>query len=164
MRQRYWLFLVSVLLFVGGIGFIIAAERTRRTTVVPPAAVKAAAPTATVKQIMSGITGPAANVIFEAVSVEVSVEGTKEKAPQNDAEWAKVETSAALLVESANLLLDGPRAVDTGDWPKMAQQMAAAGQTALKAARSRKPDAILEVGEAVNMTCDNCHARYARNQ
>ena len=164
MRQRYWLFLVSVLLFVGGIGFIVAAERTRRTTVVPPPAVKAAAPTATVKQIMTGITGPAAGVIFEAVSVEVSLEGTKETAPKNDAEWAKVETSAALLVESANLLLDGPRAIDTTDWPKRAREMAAAGQDALKAARSKNPEAILNVGEAVNTSCDNCHARYARNQ
>ena len=164
MRERYWLFLVSVLLFVGGIGFIIAAERTRRTTVVPPSAVRAAAPVATVKQLMAGITGPAAGVIFEAVSVEVSLEGTKEKAPQNDEEWAKVETSAALLVESANLLLDGPRAIDTTDWPKMAREMATAGQAALKAARSKNPEEILKVGEAVNMTCDNCHGRYARNQ
>ena len=103
-------------------------------------------------------------MIFKAVSVEVSAEGTKESAPQNDAEWAEVETSAALLIESANLMLEGPRAVDTTEWPKMAQQMAAAGQQALKAARAKSADQVLTVGEAVNITCDNCHGRYARNQ
>jgi hypothetical protein len=162
---RYGLFLISVLLFVCGIGFIIAAERTRRTTSAPPAqAITAAPPAATVKQIMTGITGPAAGVIFAAVSVDVSVEGTTEKAPQTEEEWAEVERSAALLIESANLLLQGPRSVDTGDWATMSQQMAAAGQEALKAARAKNKDGIFNVGEAVNTTCDNCHARYARNQ
>jgi hypothetical protein len=164
MRVRYWLFTVSVLLFVGGIAFIIAAERTRRgapaasTSVAP-----AATPTATVKQIMKGMTGPAAGVIFNAVSVEVSAAGTVEKAPQTDEEWATVATSAALLIESANLLVQGNRAVDTGDWSKMAKDMAVAGQRALKHAQAHDKDGILEVGEAVNTSCDSCHARYVRN-
>jgi hypothetical protein len=164
MRLRHWLFMVSVLLFVSGIAFIIAAERTRRNAPAASAApAAAAAPTATVKQIMKGMTGPAANVIFNAVSVEVSAAGTIERAPKNDEEWAEVASSAALLVESANLLLQGSRAVDTGDWPKMAKDMAKAGQQALKHAEAHDKDGILQVGEAVNTSCDSCHARYLRN-
>jgi hypothetical protein len=164
MRVRYWLFTISVLLFVSGIGFIIAAERTRKaapaaaTVEAPPAA-----PTASVKQIMKGLTGPAANVIFGAVSIEIGVDGEKEKAPQSDEEWAEVATSAAMLVESANMLMQGSRAVDRGDWVKMATQMATAGKQALKEAEARNKDGILTVGESVNMSCDNCHARYLRN-
>ncbi len=163
--MRNWLFTISVLLFVCGIGFIIAAERTRKTAPAA-AAVEAppAAPTATVKQVMKGLTGPAANVIFNAVSIEIGVDGEKEKAPQNDEEWAQVATSAALLVESANLLVQGSRAVDHGDWSKMAKQMATAGEKALKAAEAHDKDGILTIGESVNMSCDNCHARYMRNQ
>ena len=163
--NRYGLFFVSVMLFVGGIAFIIAAERTRRDA--PPAAaaaaVHAAEPTATVKQIMKGVTGPAADVIFKAVSVDVSAEGTKEIAPHTDEEWATVTTSAALLIESANMLMQGKRAVDQADWPKMAKAMADAGQKALKSAEAHDKDGIFQIGEAVNTTCDNCHARYSRN-
>jgi len=163
--MRNWLFTISVLLFVCGIGFIIAGERTRRA--VPAAtAVEAppAAPTATVKQVMKGLTGPAANVIFTAVSIDVTAAGETEKAPKNDEEWAEVSTNAALLIESANMLMQGSRAVDHADWLKMARQMAAAGQKALQAADAHDKDGILTVGEAVNMSCDNCHARYMRNQ
>jgi hypothetical protein len=164
MRVRHWLFIVSVLLFVSGIAFVIAAERTRRHAPSPAAAeVRAAAPTASVRQIMKGLTGPAANVIFNAVSVEVNAAGTTEKAPQTEEEWATVATNAALLVESANLLVQGNRAVDTTDWPKMSKDMATAGQQALKFAEARNKDGILTIGEAVNNSCDSCHARYSRN-
>jgi hypothetical protein len=161
--NRYGLFFVSVMLFVGGIAFIIAAERTRRDAPPPAAAEVRTEPTANVKQIMKGITGPAADVIFKAVSVDVSAEGTKEIAPHTDEEWATVTTSAALLIESANMLMQGKRAVDQADWPKMAKAMADAGQKALKSAEAHDKDGIFQIGEAVNMTCDNCHARYSRN-
>jgi hypothetical protein len=163
MRVRHWLFTVSVLLFVGGIAFIIAAERTRRSTPAAVAEVRAAAPTATVKQIMKGMTGPAAGVIFNAVSVSVDASGTVEKAPKTDEEWATVATSAALLIESANMIVQGSRAVDAGEWTKTAKEMAAAGQKALKFAEAHDKDGILQVGEAVNNSCDSCHARYSRN-
>src|SRR5215475_12125483 len=68
MKTVYWLFVVSVALFVSGIAFIIAGERTARAAT--PAAVAATpdvAPVATVKQIMIGITNPSAYVIYEAV-------------------------------------------------------------------------------------------------
>ncbi len=54
-RTLQWLFLVSVLLFVSGIGFVIAAGRTARTAA--PATQVAAAPAApaiaTVKHVMA---------------------------------------------------------------------------------------------------------------
>jgi hypothetical protein len=60
MKTVYWLFIVSVALFVSGIGFVIAGERTARAAT--PAAAAApveTAPVATIKQIMIGITNPA---------------------------------------------------------------------------------------------------------
>ena len=61
MKSVHWLFVVSVALFVSGVGFVIAAARTIRHA---PAAVDASTasptPVASVKQIMKGITGPAA--------------------------------------------------------------------------------------------------------
>ena len=83
--------------------------------------------------------------------------------PRTDEEWAQVATSAAVLVESANLLLDGGRAVDAGEWTKMARAMADAADKALKAAEAKSADGILMVGDEINQTCDNCHERYSRD-
>ena len=75
MRTVHWLFVVSVALFLGGIGFIIATARTVRD--VPRPEDPVARPVATVKQLMDGIVGPAAKVVFESVSTTVTAAGKK---------------------------------------------------------------------------------------
>jgi hypothetical protein len=166
-RAIHWLFVVSAALFVSGIGFVLAAERTARraaSTAAPQAAAaRAAAPVATVKQVMDGMVAPAAMFIWDSVATTVSASGTEEKMPRTDAEWADVATNAALIVESANLLVDSERALDAKDWPAMARAMAEAASKALDAARKKSPDAILEVGDELNQTCDRCHERYSRD-
>ena len=165
MKPVHWLFVIGLVSFVSSIGFVIAAERTARTA--PPVAsapAPRATPTvATVKQIMNGVVAPSATSIWDSVATTVSAAGIEEKMPRTDEEWASVATSAAVLAESANLLLDGGRAVDTEDWPKMARAMADAAAKALKAAESHSADGILLVGDEINQTCDNCHERYSRN-
>ena len=164
MKTVYWLFVVSVALFIGGIAFIIAGERTARAAT--PAAAAAAAPdvtpVATVKQIMIGITNPAAFVVYEAVGTKSSAKGIEEIAPQNDEEWAKVASAGAAVVESGNLMLMGNRAIDKGDWVKMTNDMIEQGKKAMKAADAKDKDGIVAAGGDLNTTCDNCHARYSR--
>jgi hypothetical protein len=161
MRTVNWLFLVSAALFISGIGFIIASGRTPQVeAAAPPAA--AATPVATVKQIMAGITMPAAFAVFDSVSTIVDAKGVQENQPRTDEEWAAVGASAAALIESANMLLVGSRPVDQGDWVKMAKAMADAGQMALKATTDKSPEGILAAGEAINQSCDNCHEKYQR--
>jgi hypothetical protein len=162
-RTIHWLFVISVALFVGGIAFVIAAERTRSAAPSAAADMRAAAPVATVKQIMNGIVSPAATAIWDSVATDVTAAGVVEKVPRTDEEWAQVATNAALLVESANLLLEGDRAVDTGDWVTMAKAMAESGAKVLKAAESKRPQDILTSGDELNTTCDKCHGRYQRN-
>jgi hypothetical protein len=98
MRTLHWLFLVSVALFIFGIGFVIAGARSARLA--PAVEAPVTTPVASIKQIMGGITGPAANVVYNAVGTIVNTEGVKQIAPQND-EWAVVANNAAALVESA---------------------------------------------------------------
>ena len=102
MRIVHWLFLVSVALFVSGIGFVIAGARTARAA---PAVAAGPAPTpvASVKQIMKEIVGPSAKTVFDAVSTTVSFAGVEERQPRTDAEWEAVGSSAAMLIESGNL-------------------------------------------------------------
>jgi hypothetical protein len=162
MRTVHWLFLVSVALFISGIGFIIASARGGQPGAAPDEQGPPVIPVATVKQIMAGITMPAAYVVFDSVATIVSAAGTEERQPRTDEEWAAVGAGAAALIESANLLLMGDRPVDQGDWVKMTQAMADAGKTALKAAEAKSPEGILAAGETINMTCDNCHEKYQR--
>ena len=128
-----------------------------------PAAETTAAPTvATVKHIMRGITMPAAATIWDSVSTIVDVKGVTENVPKNDEEWAVVSANAAVLAESANLLLTGGRAVDKGDWVKFATEMRDSANKALKSADAKSPEGILTVGEEINASCDACHERYQR--
>jgi hypothetical protein len=163
MRTVYWLFLVSVALFISGIGFIIAGERTARAaTPAAATAVSETQPVATIKQIMISITNPAAYVVYEAVGTKTTLKGVEEIAPQTDEDWAKVGSAAAAVVESGNLMLAGSRAIDKGDWVKMTRDMMEQGQKAMKAAADKSTDGIVAAGGDLNTTCDNCHGRYQR--
>ncbi len=161
MRIIHWFFLVSVALFVSGIGFVVAGART--TQQAAPAEAPAMTPVASVKQIRNGIVAPGAQAGFESVGTSVSAAGIEERRPQNDAEWAALGDSAAALVESGNLLVIGDRAVDQGDWVKMSKALSDASMMALKAAEAKNADGILEAGSIINTSCDNCHQRYQRN-
>ena len=162
MRMVNWLFFVSVALFISGIGFIIAGARTAQAAAPAEAAAPAAAPVASVKQIMDGIVAPSATVVFEAVGTIVDATGIHEKAPSTDAEWAALGASAAALVESANLLVIGNRAIDQQDWTKMSKALADAGMQVLKATEAKDPMGVLASGETLNASCDACHQRYSR--
>jgi hypothetical protein len=164
MKLVHWLFVVSVLLFVTGIGFVIAGARSARDAPNPRGseAEVQLAPVATVKQIMGGIVGPAANVVFTSVSTTFDEKGADEHFPRTDQEWEAVGNSAAALIESGNLLMLGNRAVDRGDWLTMSRAMMAAGQDVLKAVAAKDKDMVLDYGDAVNVSCDNCHRKYQR--
>jgi hypothetical protein len=163
MRAVNALFLVSAALFVTGIGFVIAGARERGQVEPIQTPAVTITPVASVKQIMAGITMPAANEIWSAVSTIVDAEGIHETVPRTDDEWAMVGSNAAALVESANLLMVEGRAVDNGDWMTFAKQLFDTSTRALKGAESKNTDEILAAGALINTSCDNCHERYMRN-
>jgi len=162
MRTVHWLFVVGVTLFICGIGFVLVGERAARRAPVVEASGPRPIAVATVKQIMKGITGPAADVVYNAVSSTVTLQGTEEVAPRNDQEWEAVEDSAAALVESGNLMLMDSRVVDRGDWVKISNDLIEAGKVALRAAEKKDADGIFRSAEAINNTCDGCHLKYQR--
>ena len=145
------------------IGFVIAAGRTVRAAAPAAAPAAPAVPEiASVKYVMRGITMPNAAAIWDSVSTIVDAKGVQDNQPRTDEEWAAVGAHAAALVEAANMLTVGTRAVDQGDWVKMSKAMADAAQTALKATTDKSPEGILAAGETINETCDNCHQKYSR--
>ena len=163
MRTVHWLLVVSMALFIAGIGFILAAGRMRQTApAVSAKPVVAVLPVASIKQIMNGIVAPGANAVFNAVSTTVSQKGIEEVFPRNDDEWAALGNSAAGLAEAGNLMLIEGRAVDNGDWITMSRQLIDAAKLALKAVEAKSTEEVLTAGERVNESCDNCHAKYQR--
>jgi hypothetical protein len=160
MRIIHWLFLVSVGLFVAGIGLVVVGARTIQRAGQSEA--PTTTPVATIKQVMQGIVAPAATVVFESVGTTVSAAGVDEQAPETDEEWEAVGANAAALAEAGNLLMTGSRALDTGEWMTMSQALADAGLVALKATEAKNADDLLASGEAVNTSCDDCHRRYRR--
>ncbi|MBN1238598.1 MAG: hypothetical protein JXB36_08845 [Gammaproteobacteria bacterium] len=117
-------------------------------------------PVANIDQLMDGVLTPAAEVYWDAVSIVVDESGETENFPETDEEWEAVWGAAITLAESGNLLMMSPRAVDDGEWMRMAEAMVDVGIDAAAAAEAQDPDAVLEVGERVYNVCLDCHNRY----
>jgi hypothetical protein len=113
-----------------------------------------------VVELMEGPVGHAAEVYWGSVSTIVDANGITENFPQNDEEWEAVWAAGVTLAESGNLLMMAPRAMDDGEWMKWATDMVDVGVEATKAAESKNPDRVLEVGEQVYNVCTGCHSTY----
>jgi hypothetical protein len=116
-------------------------------------------PVGTVREVML-VLDPAADAIWGAVGADVTAEGTTEIAPESEEAWVALETQAIALAEAGNLLMVPGRAVDDGEWLRRAAELRDAGRAALRAVRARDVDEVLRVGEAVTLSCDNCHRQY----
>lgn len=117
-------------------------------------------PTYSVLQLMEGPIAHAAEVYWGSVSTIVDEKGITENFPRTDEEWEAVWAAGITLSESGNLLMMSPRAKDEGDWIKWASAMVDVGVEATKAAESKNPDQVLEVGERVYNVCTGCHMQY----
>jgi hypothetical protein len=164
MRIPLGLFVVSALLFVFGLGFVVvgAGEIRKAPALTAAASTASVESLATTKQIMDAITRPTADAIFRSVQTTVSEKGVEEIFPRNDDEWMALGAQAAALAESGYLLTTGARPVDQGDWIKMSQAMIDSAKQAMEAVKKKDTEGVLAAGEAVNVSCDNCHARYRR--
>jgi hypothetical protein len=160
MRAVHWLFLLSLALFVCGVGFVIAAGRSPREaprTEAPPTV-----PVASVKQIMNGIVGPAATVVFGSVGTTITLQGTEEREPRTDEDWEALRDSAAALAEAGNMMMLGSRAVDKGDWIRMSRALIDAATLTLKAADAKSPADVFNSAEVIYNSCNTCHMKYQR--
>lgn len=105
---------------------------------------------ATTRQVMLGITIPTSDVVFQVGA----------QAPQNDADWEKVEANALALAESGALLTMGSRAVDQKEWLQHCRDLIAAAKSAAGAAREKDVDKVLDAGNTIYEVCDGCHKKY----
>jgi len=142
MKRMTWLALPA-LLVLGGCG-----QKQEPAPAAPAGPV--AEPVATVRQVMLGLTVPASDVLFQI----------GDHVPDGDAGWESVVATAAMLAESGNLLLRPPHDRGEPEWREFAQQLVARAKEAMTVAGNHDVDAVLEAGNAIYETCENCHMKY----
>jgi hypothetical protein len=142
-------------------------------------------PSATVAELMESIVMPAADVLWNAVAVDVTAQGVVETIPQTDEEWERVRWSAVALGEAANLVLIPGRRVDVPgagseapdaelepleiqalierQWPAWvahAEVLHSAAMEALAAVDAHDVDALTEAGGTIDAACESCHVQF----
>jgi hypothetical protein len=113
-----------------------------------------------VLEIMEGPVAHAAEVYWGSVSTIVDKDGITENFPTTDEQWEAVWSAAITISEAGNLLMMAPRAKDDADWMKWSAQLVDVGVDARKAAESKNPEKVLELGEQVYNVCTSCHMQY----
>ena len=116
--------------------------------------------TISVKDLMANVIDPTADVVWESVGTIYTKEGTFEKAPQTDEEWAAVKAGAMTLVEAGNLLMLPSRSGGNGDWIKHAQAVIAQSKIAIKATEAHDKEALFNAGADIYDACVNCHKQF----
>ena len=158
MRTSQWTLLVASLMFVASIWFVLASARTP----VAGASAPAAAPVASVREMMTGMVAPAATTVYRSVGYVVSVEGEQETSPQSEEEWDAIAGSAAAIAEAGAMLkVPGREGFNEAEgWQKFAQDMIDASLISRAAAVKRDKNALFASGEALNESCEGCHTAY----
>lgn len=142
-------------------------------------------PQATVEEVMESIVMPTADILWNAVSVDVSVEGIKETKPETDEDWEKLHWAAVTLAEVTNVLTIPGRAVaepvpeeevGEGDlspaeiqallktsWPAWVAHAHVLHEAAMQAERfieAKDVDGLTEVGGTIDAACESCHLQF----
>ena len=178
----------SLLFHTCGLAAFIAALAAACTTTPPVPAPAEPEPEfhadATIKDLMLGVVDTNADVVWLAVSFVNTDQGIIETRPKNDEEWATVRRGALALMEATNLL-KMPRKVaqpheksetpgvelepaemevliekDRPAWNKHVDDLYAAVNIALQAINAKDADKLFEVGEQIELACENCHKTY----
>ena len=106
------------------------------------------------KDLMLNVIDPAADTLWESVGTVITAEGTFEKAPSTDDEWAGVRAGAIQLAEAGNLLMLPSRSSGSEEWIAQAR--------AMKAIEARDKDALFTIGGDIYDVCTNCHKQFAQ--
>ena len=139
----------------------------------------------TIKDLMLNVIDTNADVVWLSVTTVASSEGLVETRPKTDEDWARVRAGAITLAEAANLLMIPGRRVarpgeksevpgvelepeemdvliakDRNKFNEQAKALYNAAMLAATAAEKKDADKIFEVGETIELACENCHRTY----
>jgi hypothetical protein len=183
MRKRLWLLVPwAIGLLMGTLIYRYVESMSRSTS----AAETPKQYVGTIRDVMHAIVEPASNALFDAVEIDVSAAGIKEKQPRTDEEWEVVEHGAIALAEAVTLMKmpgrpvaqpeemnvdpDGPELPPTQiadhiarsrpEWDKHADQLLKTAIEALDIARAKNVQGLYDVGTKIDAACEGCHLAY----
>lgn len=138
-------------------------------------------PVASIREVMNSVIDPSIDTVWNAVATVID-NGTTERAPATDEDWAEVRRHALIVSEAANLLLMHGRPVappgapsqapgvelepeeiralidkNRDGWNFYVQQFQDSLKPALAAIEAKDPSALFEAGEQIDTACENCH-------
>ena len=141
--------------------------------------------TSPVRDIMASMVMPNADVLWNAVTTNVTARGIEEKAPKTEEEWKSVRSSAVTIMEAGDLILIPGRHVaapgekeqdpnvnlspekieslinaDRSSWVKMAHDLHDSILPALKAIDAKDAKALSDAGAGIDKACEDCHLKY----
>jgi len=142
-------------------------------------------PDVSVAEIMESMVMPAAQLLWDAVGVDVGPQGEVETKPETDEDWARLRGAAITLAEAANTLMISGRHAAPADkapqegggelsgaeiealiaaqhpaWLAHAQVLHVTAMQALAAVDARNVDSISEIGGAIDEACEACHLQF----
>ena len=172
-------FIVFAVVIIGAIGCRKADPAAAAPAEIP------FIPNSTIKDLMLHVIDRQADVVWLSVTTVASDKGLVETRPKNDEEWAVVKAGAITLAEAANLLMvPGRRVARPGEKSETpgvelepeemgtliakggpafyghAKALYDAAMLAADAADRKDADKIFEVGETIEIACENCHRQY----
>ena len=142
-------------------------------------------PQATVIEIMDSMVMPSAQLLWDAVAVDVTEKGTVTKTPETDEDWAKLRYTAVTLAEATNaLIVPGRHAAPAGTvsanpdseltpekidallgkqrpaWIAHAHVLHEAAMEALRAIDAKNIEGISDAGGTIDAACEGCHLQF----
>jgi hypothetical protein len=142
-------------------------------------------PTSTIKELMLSVVDPSADVVWLSVMAVMNEKGLIETKPTSDDDWLKVRHGAVTLMEAANLLLVPGRHVarpgeksetpgvelepsemealiakDRPAWEARVKALHDVVEKVIVAIDAKDSDKVFELGEQIEMACENCHKQY----
>jgi len=139
-------------------------------------------PVASIREVMNSVIDPSIDIVWNSVATIIDDGRMTDRAPATDEDWAEVRRHALIVSEAANLLLMPSRPVappGTGalapgielepeeiralidknrdGWNFYVQQLQDAMAPALAAIEAKDSQALFDIGEKIDTTCENCH-------
>lgn len=171
---------------------ISAASPTRPSAPAqaPAAAAALTAPlqlTASIQELMDAVIDPAADALWNSVSIIQTRNGTVFNQPRSDEQWHEVRRRAIVLIEGSNLLvMDGRKLVAPGSvvldqgtsgvlgveegqkrldlqhaaFVQFAGALRDAGTQMLAAIDKKDAQAMMNAGAAMDGVCESCHTMF----
>jgi len=183
MRRFHWLVLVSAVALVSS-GIMACSPPPPPPE--PEAVAPVLVPVGTIREVMHQVVEESAQAIFDSVAITVSAAGTVEKQPRTQEEWDALEHWALRLAEAPNLLRVPGRRVarpeeekvsagptelppieiqakidaDPQLYYKHVDELQKVAVEALSAVKGKSVQGLFDVGEKIDVACENCHLEF----